>query len=343
MDKTTLVAYLGVSTHYTESSLEDLYALLYEFRGLSGHLKLPMYDYGTSSATIELLPSRSRDHPEIADWWGTNLPSKLEVISIRAEVPLPEKALVLESPSGETRQVKGAEALAVHRLSARARFIKRIWDVIVIANIASVGILNPIKSVVIQDGDPVGDIEGHIETTALWDAYDIAFKIGWPELQRIEFAKAWEWAISQRGFLDGFGDSPIDRALNAFTQVLNPDTAFGPMQLFWALMGIEAFYAKGSTGIIQQVKEKSQVFLGPQESFKKKITQMYDFRSRLIHGDLGFPGYPVIFDADERLARHDERLHESTALAVAILTATLQELIRQGWSGLHFYYEVSGP
>jgi len=70
---------------------------------------------------------------------------------------------------------------------------------------------------------------------------------------------------------------------------------------------------------------------------------MYGFRSRLIHGDLDFPGHPVIFDADKRLAEHDERLRESTALAVAILLATLQELIQRGWSELHFHYEVSQP
>ena len=94
---------------------------------------------------------------------------------------------------------------------------------------------------------------------------------------------------------------------------------------------------------MQQVKEKSQAFLGPQESFKKKMTGMYDFRSRLVHGDLDFPGYPVSFDADTRLAKLDERLRESTALAVAILLATLQELIQRGWSQLHFHYDVCQP
>lgn len=341
MVKTTLTAYLGISTHYTEPSLEHLYALIDELCSLSGCLKLPMYDYGTPNATIKLLFPGSGHHREVADWWDMNLPSKPEVISIRAEISLPVKPLVLESPSGETKEAKGADALALHRFGARTRFIKRIWDIIMIANVAHVGILDPIKSAVFQDGDSVGDIGGHIETTALWHACDVASRIGWPELHLIEFAEAWEWAISHQGFLDGFGDTPVDRALNAFTQVLNPDTAFRPMQLFWALMGIEALYAKGSTGIMQQVKEKSQVLLGPQESFKKRIAQMYDFRSRLIHGDSVFPGYPVVFDADKRLKKHDDRLYESIGLAIAILVATLQEIIQRGWSGLHFSYKAN--
>lgn len=342
MVKTTLTAYLGISTHYTESLLEDLHSLLDEFCGLSGLVKLPMHDYGTPIAAINLLPAHSKDYPEIIDWWKGNLPSIPEVISIQTEVHLPEEAS-LQSHGGEIQQVKGSEALALHRLGARGRFTARIWDIIMVANIANAGVFNPVKSKIIQDGSPAGDIGGHIETTVLWDAREEAFKIEWPELQIVEFAKAWEWAINQPGFLDGFGDSSVGRALNAFTQVLNPDTALGTMQLFWALMGVEALYVEGSTGIMQQVREKSQAFLGPQESFKKKITQMYNFRSRLIHGDLDFPKYPIIFDADERLAKHDERLQESTALAVAILLATLQELIQRGWSHLRFHYEASQP
>ena len=112
------------------------------------------------------------------------------------------------------------------------------------------------------------------------------------------------------------------------------------MQLFWALMGIEALYVKGNVGLMQQVREKSQAFLDPQEAFKKRISQMYHFRSRFIHGDLGFPGYPLIFDGDERVQRHYEQLGKSISLAVAILVATIQELIQRGWSGLDFSYKV---
>ena len=331
MIETLLTAYLGLSTNYTEFSREDLRNLLDELRGLSDRIKFPMYEYGTPTATINLMPPHSNEYPEIIDWWDGNLPSMPEILSIQARVLLPEQPFILESLSGEIRQaVQGSDALAHHRLGARRVFVKRIWDMVVIANIASVGVLDPIKSVIIQDGEPVEDIGGYITTDALWDAWEVADEMGWPKLRVIEFARAWEWAINQQGFLDGFGNAPVGRALNAFTQVLNPDSAFGPMQLFWALMGIEALYTKGKYNVLRQVKKNCQVLLGSQESFDEKMTEMYEFRSRLIHGDLDFPGHPVMFDADKRLAEHDERLRESTALTVAILLAALQELIQRG-------------
>ncbi|QOY36478.1 hypothetical protein AWH56_001945 [Anaerobacillus isosaccharinicus] len=76
------------------------------------------------------------------------------------------------------------------------------------------------------------------------------------------------------------------RALSSFSFLLGKDYT---NILFRSVMGIEALYAKGTSSLQEQVREKSQLILGKQEAFKKVYTNMYNFRSRYIHGDLDFP------------------------------------------------------
>lgn len=69
---------------------------------------------------------------------------------------------------------------------------------------------------------------------------------------------------------------------------------------------------------------------------------MYDFRSRFLHGDYDFDGPVLLGDAEEVVGKYSAELIESISLAVAILTATLQEMIKRNWTSLNFSYEVAG-
>jgi hypothetical protein len=163
-------------------------------------------------------------------------------------------------------------------------------------------------------------------------------------LQWRSFHSTWQWAIKQRGFLDGFSCSPVTRAINAFSHLIRQELFQiegynNPEILFWALIGIEALYAKGKTGFPEQIREKSQVLLGIQSANKKKIGNMYDFRSRFIHGELDFIA-PFLGVESKSKEDFSDVLSESTGLAIAILIATFQALIQRGWSGLQFSYVV---
>ena len=59
---------------------------------------------------------------------------------------------------------------------------------------------------------------------------------------------------------------------------------------------------------------------------------VYDFRSRFVHGDLDFAGLCMIGDARDTVARFDDELRDATAVAVALLAGTLQEVIRLCWN-----------
>ena len=173
------------------------------------------------------------------------------------------------------------------------------------------------------------------------EAIDLADSMEWPKLQVLDIAKVWTWVIEQEGFLEGFGGGPTGRALNAFTHLFESPRADDATMLFWALVGIEALYVRGRQGLLEQVRDKSQVLLGKQEAHKKKINRMYDFRSRFVHGDLDFAGRHLLHDAAENLAKHESEMFESIFLAVAILLASLQKLVLLEWKGVKFNYVMT--
>ena len=94
----------------------------------------------------------------------------------------------------------------------------------------------------------------------------------------------------QPGFHAGFSDDPTSRALVALTNVM---ASVDVMQLFWALVGIEALFVSDRGGIQEQLREKIEALLGPREQFRKLIDGMYSIRSRLIHGAADIPA-PVM-------------------------------------------------
>ena len=58
------------------------------------------------------------------------------------------------------------------------------------------------------------------------------------------------------------------------------------LNLAWVLLGLEALYCTGNVGLREQLVAKSELVLGPRVENKKAFGAMYDFRSRLLHGDM---------------------------------------------------------
>jgi len=137
------------------------------------------------------------------------------------------------------------------------------------------------------------------------------------------------------GFSEGFSKNPVGRALCALSQVFNSRNDEN-MRLVWAMVGLEALYVKGKVSITEQVKEKIQTLLGKVETHKKKINEMYEHRSRFIHGDIDIPGIHCFDNSD-----FEDKQCKTADLAIAILIATLQEIIIKDWSSLEFSYSIS--
>lgn len=156
----------------------------------------------------------------------------------------------------------------------------------------------------------------------------------WPRLKVLDVNKTWLWL--EPLFKDKISTNKIQRALFGFTWIHHDSLNDLTNELFYSLLGIEALYAKGNINIMGQINEKVQIVLGELTDFKKVIKQMYDFRSRLVHGDLDIPNkmsadYDIV-----NIRKYDKELYKSSCLALAILISTFQWMIEKNCTELKF-------
>lgn len=341
-DATTIQVYLGIpmpSMEWFEAVGEDksrrvLYAVLDELCACSKKLEFRL---GNISVTPEIT---------LLDKASTNAIIKRKVLSKkqlkRCEVLLVSCVVPVtncEQPADLANSKLNAQGL--DRYIAREEFCKRLSDLLVMANVARVGSIELSHSAILQDDQKIKYSSlPRMDALSLQRAAEASQSMGWPQLQSLDIQSVWSWAENHRDMLEGFDGTAMGRALCAFSRLFEHKTADEPMQLLWALIGLEALYSKGTADILQQVREKSQALLGRQQDFKKRINDMYKVRSSFVHGTLDFPGLYLFRDADEAVGEYDTNLNSAIPVAVAVLIATIQEVIRRNWSGLDFQYTV---
>ncbi len=222
-----------------------------------------------------------------------------------------------------------------------SEFCKRISDLIVVANIAKIGSIGICDSVVIHDNKRsliknLPDMDASLISSARYSA----IKYGWPTISDVKIKDVWDWAFNNYAALEAFDGTPLGRALSAYSRIFEYSKLDALVQLVWAMVGIESLYGKESTGINEQLRAKTEVIFGKQQDFKKRISKMYKFRSKFIHGKLDFPCFNLLYDGDEPFEKFGDDLMDACDMAIALLSCTLQYIASHGWSGLSFEYVV---
>lgn len=343
MDVTKLEAYLGIpmpSIEFVEEPDERdksrtvLYTVLDELGACSGKLEFRL-GAGFVNPDIRLLEGEARKAFVSSGIFPKKHLKHCEILVVSASLPMSFYDDI-SFTGDESYRVCGM------RFLAGVEFCKHVSDLLVMTNVARVGAIELRHSVLVQDDETLDFSEiPQMEGCSLQRAAKVAEQMGWPRLTDLDIETVWRWVTKNHQMMEGFDGNTMSRALAAFSRLFEHKTADEPMQLLWALVGLEALYVKGKAELAQQVREKAQVLLGPQVAFKKKLTQMYDFRSRFVHGDLDFPGLCLIGDARETVGKFDNDLLDAIAVAVALLAGTIQEVIRRDWSGLRFEYTVA--
>lgn len=215
---------------------------------------------------------------------------------------------------------------------------KRIYDFIISVNIACVGSVEIDRGLVYVDGILYKQTEMLINDFK--EVFIFTKKTKWPTLEHLEIRDVWEWITKNKGFLDGIGGSPIDRALTALTHLYGSGNSNEGMDLFFTMIGLEALYCSSNNGVKEQLVEKAQVFLGTQNEYKKLFKGMYDYRSKFIHGGLNFPGKYYIFDGSDEFDKYLRESYEVTLMAQSVLIATIQQLSKRQMSKLEYKYSL---
>lgn len=188
--------------------------------------------------------------------------------------------------------------------------------------------------------------EFYIETFPLISLHretlDALEQLNWIKYRELPLLQVITWFKEQKFSFKRHSSCQTERALNSFTKLFSENLEDLTHNLFWSLIGIEATFCNKKEGISQQIFDKTQVLFGEMTNYKKRLKMMYEFRSRLIHGDLDFSPENYFEDREEE-QKFSTDLYQSTFLAIAILTCTIQELIHRNVRDFQFHYVLSNP
>ena len=256
-----------------------------------------------------------------------------KVLVFRILVPNdPEKTVIFRSDNSSSSLKERAELFKLHIIE---EFKYQAFHLLVLSNIAYPGAIKTKEGVVLVNMKKHGSFASiysiHRESLG-----DIGI-LKWPTYETLTIHQVWQWFERNNFSFQRHSNNKVARALNAFTYLFKDGPSNLIFDLFWSLIGIEALYCKSNEGISEQIYEKVQLVLGPVTEHKKKIKGMYNFRSRLVHGDIDIP--PNNFDyEDTDEEKFQDELYEATILAVAVLTATLQQIVIKNSTDLRFKY-----
>jgi hypothetical protein len=311
-----------------EVSRSILYDTLDELNSLSRQLRFDLNEFGVSSPQIKFIEEDEREittKTKLCQWFT---PKNLEECEF----------LYIEIETSEIDKVDKE----IQSTIFTDFFSKRITDLLLVANLCRPGSIEVEYSVILNDGQL--QPYSHLPKINCWQlqrAVKLSKETDWPGLKEIPIKQAWEWAMDHKSAFEGYDSTPLGRAISAYSRLFETGKIDEAMHLVWSLIGIEALYVRGKNSIMEQVREKVYAFIGEPQTYKKKLAKMYEFRSRFIHGDLDFEPFVVEHDARYEIERHMVEQSEAIDTAVAVLAATLQEIIIRNWSGLDFCYVVS--
>ncbi len=328
---------VAVGNFWQPLPYEYVRGTLEELCNLSGQLELNFGDYGTIQPTVRVLETQEKHSLKFGDgksivferpeWW--------EVLEVEAYLNV--GAPLVEEVGSLNPDLSGDDALSLLVLSLGTIFEEKLYDLALVANLARPGSVELFEGHVLIEDHKIHATK-RFSSWNLREATRLAEKLGWPKLDDLSVSEVWQWSEPVEGLSAGYSTSPVGRALNALSHLTSPGSS-QPFSLFWALMGLEALYIRGSGGVMEQLREKIHTLLGTPVTHKKRFTRMYDLRSRIIHGQLDFSSAYSEIEGPE-----DDRFHkdlgEATDLATALLLATLQQLVKRDWWGLRFSYVV---
>lgn len=178
--------------------------------------------------------------------------------------------------------------------------------------------------------------------------FDIIFEddndLAFPKLLSLSLTDTLQYCKTMPGFWGGYSETNVGRALHCFANICSQEHYFEwifPRYFLWSMIGLEALYGQGNQSMMNQIIQKSAVFLDLPNDTEKLIKEMYSFRSRLFHGDVDLPN-KIIFNHPEtcKLTKYSKTEFASTKNATHLLILSLQKCIQKNIYNLSFKYEL---
>jgi len=251
------------------------------------------------------------------------------------QISIPNTADKIEIYHSHNEIISPEERIELFKLNIVEEFKHQSFHLLVFSNIAFPGAIKTREGLVLVNKEIIDSFPSIYSIHR--ESLDDIKTLKWPTYKTLSIHQVCQWFESNHFSFRTHSKTKVARALNAFTYLFKHEPGNMAFDLFWSLIGVEALYCSSKDSISEQIYEKVQLVLGPVTESKKKIKGMYNFRSRLVHGDLDIP--PNNFDyEDTDEEKFQTEMFEATIMAVAILTTTLQEIIIKNETDLKFKY-----
>jgi hypothetical protein len=182
-------------------------------------------------------------------------------------------------------------------------------------------------------GDHIGNT--HALLSSLDNVHKHAMDMKWPRIPALALDETIQWFTSSGIHPDARSKNTIHRAINAwsyqFTHLHERETSI----LFWTMLGIEALMANGSNNISVQIQAKTSILFGEPKEYSKKLSKLYNYRSRLVHGELNFVA-KFSLDLEKPFMEYSDYLD----FASSILLALIRTLIKSDKQEFTFQYSL---
>jgi hypothetical protein len=327
--------YVRCRTPFVYSRPSEFAALLDSVR--SAPLDIAMVDRGTVSCSVDVRTwtALTRDEqkflPLLPRGWNSDAVLTFEGALPRVGYDFDDNENLFGDKKAALSGVEVHEAAEETLAAVRRLFIAM--------NIAAPGAAQLANAAVIADGE-VRARSGPEYPDMFELARQRADSNGWPKIEVLPLRDVWSWVQHFEGFMDGFGGGPVGRALNALTHIVTaPDAG---VAMFWSMVGVESLFTHGDTGLLNQMRERSQLVLRTSATADHLIKNMYKARSKFVHGKLDFAALWFRFDATPAFQRSRRETRDACDVSIAMLIATLQEMIRRSWYGIRFGATVEG-
>lgn len=219
---------------------------------------------------------------------------------------------------------------------AARQMLKWLHDVSFAMNLASPGALSLASTAAAGEPDAV-PFRSQRPLLSHWEYPDDP---DWPTIRVLDSKDVWGWLVGLPGWSEGFATDAVTRAVLALLRLTQ--TGDAAEELLWIMIGLEALFTESDTGLLQQLKQRSQMLLGSSKRGSKQIGELYRVRSKFVHGKLNFAGPHHFQDAMPEYAAYNQTMDEAIATGRRMLIAAVQELVLRRWRTLEYVLSMSG-
>ncbi|MEP1093536.1 MAG: hypothetical protein ABJG78_00405 [Cyclobacteriaceae bacterium] len=162
----------------------------------------------------------------------------------------------------------------------------------------------------------------------------------WPKVQFLPLNEVVSWYRKLKILFKQRASSNIERCFNALINYCQGN-GFSPADFIWITHSLEALYDTPKEGIVTSLKNRIFLFLGTPDShskeLRKKIGELYDFRSNFVHGSMEIARAPFFENLDQELWNYMNEIHKLSDFGIMLLLSSVQKIINENANSLKFY------